>query len=82
MFIKFSKEKILKNGDSVLTFEMDEDVKSAVEKKYNKKFSGNLAKLFILEALENALLEELRDSFEKAKKLNHIKKENKNDSRG
>jgi 16S rRNA A1518/A1519 N6-dimethyltransferase RsmA/KsgA/DIM1 with predicted DNA glycosylase/AP lyase activity len=73
MKIEIIKERILKNGDSVLTFELDEEVKKVIEQRYNKKYSNNLAKLFILDALKNSLLNEIDADFERAKKLNKIK---------
>ena len=73
MFIKFSKERTLKNGDSSFTFELDAEVRKIIEQKYNKKYSNSLAKLFILDALKNSLFNELDKDFEEAKKLNKIK---------
>jgi len=77
MFIKFSKERTLKNGDSSFTFELDAEVRKVLEQKYNKKYSNSLAKLFILDALKNSLknslFNELDKDFEEAKKLNKIK---------
>jgi hypothetical protein len=78
MKIELTKEKILKNGDSLFTFELDMEVKKVIEQRYNKKYSNNLAKLFILDALKNSLFNELNKSFEKAKKLNKIKEEARN----
>jgi 3-deoxy-D-arabino-heptulosonate 7-phosphate (DAHP) synthase class II len=73
MKIELIKERILKNGDSVLTFEFDAEVRQVIEQKYNKKYSNSLAKLFILDALKNSLFNELDKDFEKAKRLNKIK---------
>lgn len=73
MKIEIIKERILKNGDRVLTFEFDAEVKKVIEQKYNKKYSNSLAKLFILDALKNSLFNELDEDFENAKKLNKIK---------
>jgi heme oxygenase len=73
MKIELTKEKRLKNGDSIFTFELDMEVKNVIEQRYNKKYSDNLARLFILDALKNSLVNELNKDFEKAKKLNRIK---------
>jgi hypothetical protein len=73
MKIEIIKERILKNGDCVFTFELDAEVKKIIEQKYNKKYSNNLARLFILDALKNYLVRELDNDFDKAKKLNKIK---------
>jgi hypothetical protein len=73
MQIKVIKERILKNGDSLFIFEFDKDFKKAIELRYNKKYSANLARLFILEGLKNSLSNELDKEFDKAKKLNKIK---------
>jgi hypothetical protein len=72
MQLELTKEKLLKNGDSVFTFELDGDFKNVIEIKYKKKYSTKLAKLFILEALKNYLFNELDKDFEKAKKLNKL----------
>jgi hypothetical protein len=72
MRLELTKEKRLKNGDNIFTFELDEEVKQVIEKKYNKKYSVKLAKLFILEGLKNSLLNELDKDFEMAKKINKI----------
>jgi hypothetical protein len=73
MRIELTKEKILKNGDSIFTFELDAEVRKVIEQRYNKKYSDNLAKLFILDVLRNSLVKELDKDFDKAKKLNKIK---------
>ena len=73
MKIELIKESVLKNGDSIFTFELDAEVRKIIEQKYNKKYSNSLAKLFILDALKNSLFNELDKDFEEAKKLNKIK---------
>ena len=73
MKIEIIKERTLKNGDGVLTFEFDAEVRKVIEQKYNKKCSNNLARLFILDALKNSLQNSLDKDFERAKKLNKIK---------
>jgi len=73
MKIELIKERVLKNGDSIFTFELDAEVRKIIEQKYNKKYSNSLAKLFILDALKNSLFNELDKDFEEAKKLNKIK---------
>ena len=73
MKIELTKERLLKNGDAIFTFELDMEVRKIIEQKYNKKYSDSLAKLFILDALKNSLLKELDNDFDKAKKLNKIK---------
>jgi hypothetical protein len=72
MLIKFIEEKRFKNGDSRFTFEFDEEVKQIIEKKYNKKYSNDLGKLFILDAFEAILFKELQILFKKARQLNKV----------
>jgi len=73
MKIEIIKERILKNGDCVFTFEFDAEVRKVIEQSYNKKYSNSLAKLFILDALKNSLQNNLDKDFEEAKRLNKIK---------
>lgn len=73
MFITLVKEKVYKNGDIKFTFDVDDEFKSLVLKKYNKKtYTDKLGTLFILDVLRNDLISEIDKLFDKAKKLNNV----------
>jgi len=76
MYINLIKEKVHKNGDITFGFDVDNELKNIVLKKYGKKkYTKKLGTLFILEGLRNGLINDVDKLFEEAKILNKIGKE-------
>ena len=79
MDTRLIKEKEHKNGDSTWTFDCDKEFKEAVKAKYGKKrYSDKIGKIFIIETLHRALvdntLKELDEALTQAYKINNIKR--------
>lgn len=74
MHVNMIEEKKHKNGDVTFSFDIDKEFKNAIKKKYNKKrFTEKLGKLFIIQVLQEILIEDLEEKIAKMRKLNKIK---------
>ena len=78
MKMKLIKEKEYKDGSARYKFDVDKDFENGVKTFYGKKrYTENLGKRFILEALyqemKRHLLRELEENHKEALKLNNLK---------